>query len=353
MRIQAILDSLKLPLPRERAKSVRDIDYSRLHDLGYDTILFDYDNTLATWRNQFDTRNRKVIESLLEMGLKVAVVTNAPYDRVKHMKRFFGNRIKLYHSMKKPGTRELLRVLKALESKPESTVIIGDLFLTDVIAGNRMGMYTIMVKPAVSKEAAFYKKLAAFMTIATYTIFFYTIGWFLRITELVNPHLFIDDVSDIDFEQLKEAGYELVILDFDNTLEPWGSDELSKEKELLIRRIQLVGLKIVIISNGRRTRLRNIEAFIPGVEIISEARKPFPHKARKYLHKRGIKPYHSVVIGDQLFTDVLMGNLLGAFTIKVNPISEREFYWTRMMRRIEKLFLKLIKRKTALEEIRR
>ena len=114
-----------------------------------------------------------------------------------------------------------------------------------------------------------------------------------------------------------------------------------------------MGLKIVIISNGRRLRLRNIEAFVPGVEIISEARKPLPRKARKYLNRKGIKPYHSVVIGDQLFTDILMGNLLGAFTIKVNPISEKEFYWTRMMRKIEKLFLRFIKRKTALEEIRR
>ncbi|WP_290645232.1 YqeG family HAD IIIA-type phosphatase [Kosmotoga sp.] len=353
MKIQAILDSLKLPLPRERAKSVRDIDYDRLVGMGYDTILFDYDNTLATWRSQFDMRNREIIESLLERGLKVAVVTNAPYERVKHMKEFFSNRVKLYHSMKKPSTRELMRVLKELESKPEKAVIIGDLFLTDIIAGNRMGMYTIMVKPAISKEAAFYQKMGGFVTIAAYTVFFYTIGWFFRIIELINPHLFVDDISDVDFEQLKEAGYELVILDFDNTLEPWGSDELSKERELLIRRIQLVGLKIVIISNGRRLRLRNIEAFVPGVEIISEARKPLPRKARKYLNRKGIKPYHSVVIGDQLFTDILMGNLLGAFTIKVNPISEKEFYWTRMMRKIEKLFLRFIKRKTALEEIRR
>ncbi|AKI98356.1 hypothetical protein IX53_09580 [Kosmotoga pacifica] len=169
----------------------------------------------------------------------------------------------------------------------------------------------------------------------------------------MSPHLFADDISDIDFEQLKEAGYELMILDFDNTLEPWGSDELSNERELLIRRIQLIGMKVVIISNGKRKRLRGVDAFIQGVDVIPEARKPFPYKTRRYLSKRGIKTYHTVIIGDQLFTDILMGNLLGCFTIKVNPISEQEFFWTRLMRKLEKLLLKFIKNKTVLEEMKR
>lgn len=62
-------------------------------------------------------------------------------------------------------------------------------------------------------------------------------------------------------------------------------------------------------------------------------------------------PHKTVVVGDQLFTDVLMGNLLGAFTIKVVPLSNKEFFWTRIMRKLEAVVLKIIESSAELKEI--
>jgi hypothetical protein len=44
---------------------------------------------------------------------------------------------------------------------------------------------------------------------------------------------------------------------------------------------------------------------------------------------------HAAVIGDQLLTDILGGKRMGMFTILVDPIDEREFIGTKVMRWIE------------------
>lgn len=66
-----ILDILDNAVPNEKAENVREIDYERLRKLGYNTILFDYDNTIAVWREPFDMRNKPVIDSLISSGMKV------------------------------------------------------------------------------------------------------------------------------------------------------------------------------------------------------------------------------------------------------------------------------------------
>ena len=52
--------------------------------------------------------------------------------------------------------------------------------------------------------------------------------------------------------------------------------------------------------------------------------------------------HNTAVIGDQLFTDVLGGNRLGLFTILVTPVSEKEFIWTRIVRKLERIVLKKV-----------
>jgi predicted HAD superfamily phosphohydrolase YqeG len=46
------------------------------------------------------------------------------------------------------------------------------------------------------------------------------------------------------------------------------------------------------------------------------------------------------VIGDQIFTDVLGGNRLNLHTILVNPINRKEFFFTRLVRLVEKFVMK-------------
>jgi len=62
-----------------------------------------------------------------------------------------------------------------------------------------------------------------------------------------------------------------------------------------------------------------------------------------------LSPQEVAVIGDQIFTDVLGGNRLGLYTILVTPISDKEFIWTRFMRKLERLVLERMEKHDLLE----
>jgi hypothetical protein len=255
--------------------------------------------------------------------------------------------------MRKPGTKELRRVLSEMKSRPEKTVIIGDLFFTDIIAGNRMGMYSILVSPVIDITQKKFKRFMARITIALYLFFFFTIGWIFRINRLATPHRFADSIMDVDFDALRESGYRLVVFDFDNTLENWGLGSVSKEKKLLLSRIERLGMTVVVVSNGKSDRLNKVDIELPSIRVLSRARKPLTFKVKRLLKEVGIPSYQTVVLGDQLFTDIIMGNLLGAYTIKVEPLDEREFFWTKLVRRVEKLLLKNMRKHPNLEALDR
>ena len=73
------------------------------------------------------------------------------------------------------------------------------------------------------------------------------------------------------------------------------------------------------------------------VPYIHAAKKPFYSSFQKALHHLEATPEETVIVGDQLLTDVLGGNKAGLYTILVVPISEREGFWKRVNRTFEKL----------------
>lgn len=52
----------------------------------------------------------------------------------------------------KPSRRKLRRAVEAMNLPPESVGMVGDRLFTDVLAGNRLGMFTILVKPMVDPQ---------------------------------------------------------------------------------------------------------------------------------------------------------------------------------------------------------
>ncbi|MEB3289900.1 MAG: YqeG family HAD IIIA-type phosphatase [Leptolyngbya sp.] len=47
----------------------------------------------------------------------------------------------------KPSRRKLRQALEAMDLPPEQVAMVGDRLLTDVLAGNRLGLFTILVDP--------------------------------------------------------------------------------------------------------------------------------------------------------------------------------------------------------------
>jgi len=53
---------------------------------------------------------------------------------------------------RKPSRRKLRQASEAMELPVEQVAMVGDRLFTDVLAGNRLGMYTILVEPMVDPD---------------------------------------------------------------------------------------------------------------------------------------------------------------------------------------------------------
>jgi len=127
-----------------------------------------------------------------------------------------------------------------------------------------------------------------------------------------------------------------VILDFDNTVLPWGSPTPPAEIEAWVRGLRAAGMAACIVSNNFSARVRRVGAIL-GVPVVGWALKPVPVGLWRAMAIMGTRRSTTALVGDQLFTDVLGGNLLGLYTILVEPLSADEFPTTRLVRRIERL----------------
>lgn len=337
-----VLEFFRKPIPREHFRSLKDIPYDRLKLWGFEAVIFDYDNTLAPFLHQIQKDVIELLRELLSTGFKIAIVTNASYERTKKLREELPE-IMVFAKAKKPGLKVLKRSLKMMNVSASKAVFVGDLFFTDIIAGNRMGMYTIMVEPYPG--VGILLSTVVLLEKVSYFLIFYTFGWLFRIGELISPNEWADNIFKIDYERLRSNGIKLFAFDMDGTLAKWNSKKIDDKTLALLKNLSRLS-KVVILSNGDSPALKILEK--NGIEISKHSHKPLTGKAIKIVKSHRLSKKEVAVIGDQLFTDVLMSTLAGFYSIKVVPISGNEMWFTKILRFFERLARPFIRQKPSI-----
>jgi HAD superfamily phosphatase (TIGR01668 family) len=143
-------------------------------------------------------------------------------------------------------------------------------------------------------------------------------------------------LSEVDLELLSKAGKKLVLLDVDNTLLPWRSEDFPTETLEWLAKGKALGLKFCILSNTRNPeRLKRLSDRME-VPFMTGRFKPNPSMYRLALQTYAVKPEEAIMIGDQLFTDVWGANRAGIEAIWVKPMGQHEFVGTRLNRFAER-----------------
>jgi HAD superfamily phosphatase (TIGR01668 family) len=93
-----------------------------------------------------------------------------------------------------------------------------------------------------------------------------------------------------------------------------------------------------LVSNNFTGRVGRIGAEL-GVPSIPSALKPLPGAFSRALRVLGTPKDRTVVVGDQLFTDVLGAKLLGLHAILTEPLVARDWLGTRVLRFFERWVL--------------
>lgn len=160
------------------------------------------------------------------------------------------------------------------------------------------------------------------------------------IRKLLLPDLYKKDVNEIDYSKLKKEGIKLIIFDIDNTLKTYDEKVPSNTIKELFKSIKNNGFEIGLLSNGRKSRVKKFNEEI-NLFSIYLGLKPVPFNVKRMMNKFKVKKKEAVLIGDQIFTDVLAGKLSGIKTILVEPIKPKTTKVEKIKRKLEKLVLKL------------
>lgn len=152
--------------------------------------------------------------------------------------------------------------------------------------------------------------------------------------KLLLPDQILPKVTDINLSDLEQLGISGLLLDLDNTLVKYDSEELGTELKSWLTSIMARGFKICLVSNGKPRRVKRF-ARILGIPAVIHAFKPKRSPFWRALNILKLSPHEVAMVGDQMFTDVLGANRIGIYTILINPLSEKEFRTTRMVRKLE------------------
>lgn len=168
---------------------------------------------------------------------------------------------------------------------------------------------------------------------------------------IFRPALTIDSIYNLNVADLKRRGINAVFSDLDNTLLAWNIEESAETMDELNQRLLAGGITLVVISNNNHARIQKVLAPY-GIKFVARAKKPLPGGINKALRQFGFRREQTLMVGDQLLTDMIAGNLALTKTVLVKPLVETDAWNTSINRFFEKFifFFLNMKRKITFKE---
>ncbi len=126
-------------------------------------------------------------------------------------------------------------------------------------------------------------------------------------------------LAQLPLGPLEQRGIRALVLDVDRTILPRRQASIPPSAEQWLRHAA-ARMPIHLLSNNPSRRRIGGVAESLGVPFTTSAGKPRRSALRRVLDELSIDPAHVALVGDRIFTDVLVGNRLGLFTVLVRPI---------------------------------
>lgn len=144
----------------------------------------------------------------------------------------------------------------------------------------------------------------------------------------------------LSVEELVDEGVRLVLLDRDNTCVPRDASTPPAEVMAWLERAREAGIRLCLVSNNFHSSQVRASAELMGCEVVDHAMKPLPFALRRAMRLMGAVPGETVMVGDQVYTDVVAGNLARVRTVLVRPQSRKDLWYTHIFRVFERLALR-------------
>ena len=134
------------------------------------------------------------------------------------------------------------------------------------------------------------------------------------------PNRIYSSIFDLKAEDLRAEGVRVVFADLDNTLARYGQREPSPELTAWKDGLEAEGVRLFIVSNNRKPTRAAVFSAALGIDFIGHAGKPKRAGFLRALERTGVSASEAVMIGDQIFTDMLGANNAGIRSWLILPI---------------------------------
>ncbi|OQC10165.1 MAG: Mitochondrial PGP phosphatase [Tenericutes bacterium ADurb.Bin087] len=163
------------------------------------------------------------------------------------------------------------------------------------------------------------------------------------------PTYYAKNIYEVSIDFFKEQGIKTLLVDLDNTLASYRELEPSAKTINFVRDLEKAGIKVLLASNNSGKRVKRYGELL-GVPYIAGARKPFAFKLRKFLQHHGADLATTLMVGDQILTDVFCGNTLGVKIMLTDKLVAEDQWTTRINRLIDRPLRNKLRRKGKLKE---
>lgn len=136
--------------PNIYCKNIHDIDYDKLYQEGIRCLIFDLDNTLGLISHKKCPDKTKKLLKKLKKDFFIVISSNNTKSRLKPYLEELG--IDGVSWSMKPSIKSLIIIRKRYHLKKKEMCMIGDQIVTDILAGNRFRIKTILVDPLGTKD---------------------------------------------------------------------------------------------------------------------------------------------------------------------------------------------------------
>ena len=149
------------------------------------------------------------------------------------------------------------------------------------------------------------------------------------------PDLILPTYDCVTPQLCRERGICAILSDIDNTLAPYEQPESDERIRTWLRELNEAGISVALISNNHADRVERFNSDL-GLIAYPDAGKPFGKTLRRAMRELDSDPSCTAMLGDQLLTDALAGNLLGLTVLVVPPIRDKRTAFVRFKRWLER-----------------
>ena len=139
------------------------------------------------------------------------------------------------------------------------------------------------------------------------------------------PKAIVDNLTRITPLWLHDNKIRLLMLDFDNTIVPYTTNEPEETVLAWLGQMKESGIELCIVSNSRKRRVLDFcEKY--GLSCVTRSKKPFSKGILECMRRFDRKPEECALVGDQIYTDVLGANCAGVYSVLTKAIHNHNIW---------------------------